>query len=90
MLLTLILLSAVTSAVPLPELPVQEPVTRNAKLLRAMDQAQDDFATVQKELGLVGAAPLAGLKPETTPVRLTASRTTKQPRVQKASVETRR
>ena len=90
MLLTLVLLSAVTGTVPLPEFPVQEPVTRGAKLLLALDQAQDDFASVQKELGLVGAAPMAGLKPEPAPVRWTASRSPKPPRVQKASVETRR
>ena len=89
MLYTLAFLAAVTTAAPLPEIPLQEPVTRSARLLRALDQAQDDFAAVQKELGLVGAAPLAGLKPEPLPVKVSASRWAK-PRVQKASMETRR
>ena len=89
MLYTLALLAAVTAAPALPEIPLQEPVTRSAKLLRALDQAQDDFASVQKDLGLVGAAPLTGLKPEPAPVKVSASRSAK-PRVQKASLETRR
>lgn len=89
MLYTLVLLAAVTGTAPMPDLPQHEPVTRPAQLLRALDQAQDDFASVQKELGLVGAAPLAGLKPEKAVVRTSSARAAK-PRVQKASVEARR
>jgi hypothetical protein len=89
MLYTLAFLAAVTTAPTLPEIPLQEPVTRSARLLRALDQAQDDFASVQKELGLVGAAPLTGLKAEPLPAKVSAVRSAK-PRVQKASIETRR
>ena len=89
MLYTLVLLAAVTAAAPRPELALPEPVTRNAQLLRALGQADDDFATVQKELGLVGAAPLVGLKTDGAPVRPSASRPTKA-KVQKASAQIRR
>ena len=86
MLYTLALLAAVTAAAPCPEFALQEPITRSAQLLRALEQADDDFASVRKELGLVGAAPLAGLKPDPATVRTSASRSTK-PRVQKASAQ---
>ena len=87
MLYTLALFAAVTAAAPCPELALQEPITRSAQLLRALDEADDDFASVQKELGLVGAAPLVGLKADQAAVRPSRSRSAR-PRVQKASPET--
>ena len=89
MLYTLALFAAVTAAAPGPELVLPEPVTPNARLLQALNQAEDNFATVQKELGLVGAAPLTGLKSDQAPVRPSTSRSPK-PRVQKVSTATRR
>ena len=89
MLFELAFFAAVTAAAPRPEMALPEPITRNARLLRALGQADDDFATVQKELGLVGAAPLVGLKTNEAPVRPQASRSSK-PRVQKASAQVRR
>ena len=89
MLYTLALFAAVTAAAPCPEFALQEPVTRSAQLLRALEQADDDFASVRKELGLVGAAPLAGLKSEGAPIWPSTSRSAK-PRVQKVTTATRR
>lgn len=89
MLFELALLAAVTAAAPRPEFALPEPVTRNAQLLRALGQADDDFATVQKELGLVGAAPLVGLKTDVAPARPSVSRSSKA-RVQKVSAQVRR
>ena len=89
MLYTLALVAAVTAAAPRPELALKEPITRSAQLLRALDEADHDFASVQKELGLVGAAPLVGLKADQAAVRPSRSPSAR-PRVQKASTETRR
>ena len=89
MLYTLALFAAVTAAAPGLEIAEPEPVTRSAQLLRALDQADFDFASVQKDLGLVGAAPLVGLKPDQATVRTSHSRSAK-PRVQKVRTLTRR
>jgi hypothetical protein len=86
MLVALTLLAAVTTATPVPALALPEPVTRNARLLQALNQTEDDFATVQKELGLVGSAPLAGLKSDRATARPSTSQSAK-PHVQKASAQ---
>ena len=88
MLFTVAFLAAVTLT-PRPELVSPEPVTRSARLLQALSRAEDDFASVQKELGLVGAAPLTGLKADETPVTSKSSRSTK-PRVQRVANKTSR
>lgn len=79
-------LAAVTTATR-PEIVTPEPSTRGAQLLQALQQAEDDFASVQRNLGLVGAAPLAGLGSEKAAVR--PARASKAG-VQKVSVKTRR
>ena len=81
-------LAAVTTATR-PEIVTPEPVTHGAQLLRALQQAEDDFASMKRDLGLVGAAPLAGLGPEKAAVRHSASRGSKTG-VQKASVKVER
>ena len=89
MLYTLALFAAVTAAAPCPEFALPEPITRSAQLLRALDEADRDFASVQKELGLVGVAPLVGLKADPAAVRTSRSPSAK-PREQKASTHTSR
>ena len=89
MLYTLALFAAVTAAAPRPEVAEPEPITQSAQLLRALDEADNDFASVQKELGLVGAAPLVGLKADQAAVRTSHSRPAR-PRVQRASTQTPR
>lgn len=88
MLFTLAFLAAATITSPRPELVSPEPVTRSARLLQALSQAEDDFASVKRELGLVGAAPLTGLKADEPPVRPETSSFGK-PRARKASAKTR-
>jgi hypothetical protein len=74
MLIPFVVLAAVTLTTLRPELVTPEPTTRSAQLLRALDQAEDDFASVQRELGLVGSAPLVGLEPERPVVRPASSK----------------
>ena len=79
-------LAAVTTAVR-PEIVTPEPTTRAAQFLQTLQQAEEAFENVQRELGLVGAAPLVGLGAEKPVVRADASRDRKA-RVQKVSVKT--
>ena len=65
-----------------------EPTTRVGQFLQVLQQAEDDFATVQKELGLTGSAPLVGLGAE-RPVR-TAVAKPARPKVEKAAYKTTR
>ena len=65
-----------------------EPTTRSAKLLDAFQRAEDDFKSVQRELGLVGSAPLAGLKTDKPATREVVGRP-RNPRVQKAALKSR-
>ena len=64
MITALILTLAAVTTATRPEIVTPEPTTRSAQLLQALQQAEDDFASVQRNLGLVGAAPLAGLGAE--------------------------
>jgi hypothetical protein len=87
MLLSLAFVAAVTTMAP-PPLITGEPETRNARLLDALQRAEDDFKSVQRELGLVGSAPLAGLKPDKPAARQVVGRP-RNPRVQKAALKSR-
>jgi hypothetical protein len=78
-------LAAVTTAVR-PEIVTPEPTTRTSQFLQTLQQAEEAFANVQRELGLVGAAPLVGLGAE-KPVRPEPPRDRKT-RVEKVSVKT--
>lgn len=89
MFAALILTLASFTTATRPEIVTPEPVTHRAQLLQALQLAEDDFASVQRNLGLVGAAPLAGLGPEKAAVRPSASRGSKTG-VRKASVKVRR
>jgi hypothetical protein len=82
-------LGAVSTTPLRPELIMPEPVTSGAQLLHALGQAEDDFARVRSELGLLGAAPLVGLKEE-KPARPAATRRSGKPRVEKATARTHR
>lgn len=87
MLLSLALVAAVTTTVPRPpELIAPEPTTTNARLLDAFQRAEDDFKSVQRELGLVGAAPLAGIQEQQPAARRVAKRPAKPGGVQKAAL----
>jgi hypothetical protein len=89
MIATLFLsLAAVTTAVR-PEIVTPEPTTRAAQFLQTLQLAEETFASVQRELGLVGAAPFVGLGAEKPAVRPDAPGERKA-RVQKASVKTQR
>lgn len=88
MLITLALMASVTALAGHPEMPSLQPVTRSGQLLQALDKAEDDFASVKSELGLVGSAPMPGLKAE-EPVRSAAAPSAKAS-VQRASTKTRR
>ena len=79
-------LAAVTTAVR-PEIVTPEPTTRTAQFLQTLQQAEEAFANVQRELGLVGAAPLVGLGAEKPAVRPEPPRDRKT-RVEKVSVKT--
>ena len=89
MIATLILTLAAVTTATRPEIVTPEPVTRGAQLLQALQQAQDDFASVQRDLGLVGTAPLAGLGAEKATVRPSASRAVRAG-VHKVSAKPRR
>jgi hypothetical protein len=89
MLITWAVLAAMNLTSPRPELVTAEPETPNARLLLALGQAEDDFAAVKRELGLVGSAPLAGLGAERPVVKAAASRSSKA-KVKKASIKTQR
>jgi hypothetical protein len=88
--ITWMLLAAVNLTTPRPELVTPEPITRSAQLLQALGQAEDDFAEVKRELGLVGSAPLAGLRTDDRPLVRPAVQRAGKPRIEKASVKTRR
>jgi hypothetical protein len=90
MLASFLFVVAAASITPLgPELIMPEPITSGAQLLRALSQAEDDFAKVQGELGLVGSAPLVGMKVDKPTPSPAVSRASK-PRVKKAAAKIRR
>jgi len=89
MLLSLALVAAVSTTAPRPELITLEPTTTNARLLDAFQRAEDDFKSVQRELGLVGAAPLAGIQEEKPSAKRVAKRPAR-PGVQKAALKANR
>ena len=88
MLLSLALIAAVTTMTP-PPLITAEPETRNAKLLDALQRAEEDFKSVQRELGLVGSAPLAGIQ-EAKPSARRVAKGSPKASVQKAVLKTNR
>jgi hypothetical protein len=71
-----LMLAAVTTAMR-PEIVSSQPTTRNAQLLLALRQAEDDFASVHRDLGLSGSAPLAGIGSEMPVARPSADRSGK-------------
>jgi len=89
-MLTIFVLSfaAVTTATR-PEIVTPEPTTRLGQLLQVLQQAESTFASVQKELGLVGSAPLVGLGTERPAVVAAVTRPVR-PQVQKAALKTTR
>jgi hypothetical protein len=87
MMTALILTLAAVTTATRPEIVTPAPVTHGAQLLQALQQAEDDFASVQRNLGLVGTAPLAGLGAEKASNRPSASRASKA-RAQKVAIKT--
>jgi hypothetical protein len=85
-----LLAAAVNLTSPRPEIATPEPTTPSARLLQALGQAEDDFADVKRELGLVGSAPLAGLKADDRPLVRPAAQHSEKGKVKKVSVKTRR
>jgi hypothetical protein len=55
-------------------------------LLEALQQAEDDFRIVQRELGLAGSAPLAGLSSGESPTSFT-KRAPRKTGVRKAALK---